>query len=250
MMYPATTTTATTTAMQDSAVVESFGAAQSTIPRGLLPDGAACAELHSAPTKQPDLQYFQSLPVEEQALVDTAVDRRKADFGDSRWCAHQALKSFMDVQPPILRGPRGMPLFPDGIAGSLTHTEGFRAALLAPTHRWQSVGIDAEVARPLPEGVFSTIARPGEQRRIRNTMRSEDLQLLDTVLFSAKEATYKAWFPLTHRFLDFDQADIDLRADGTFTSYLLARPVPVPFIQGRWTIRNGYVITVTAVPAN
>ena len=179
-----------------------------------------------------------------------AVDRRKADFGDSRWCAHQALKNFMDAHPPILRGPRGMPLFPEGVVGSLTHTAGFRAALLAPARRWASVGIDAEKAIPLPEGVFNTIARPGEQRRIRRTMRANDLQLLDTVLFSAKEATYKAWFPLTHRFLDFDQADIDLRADGTFTSYLLTRPVPVPFIQGRWIIRNGLVITAAAVPAN
>lgn len=234
------------TAPDDLAVVESFGARQPTIPRRLLPRGAACAELHSTTG---DLRQFNALSAEEQALVGGAVDRRKADFGDSRWCAHQALKNFMDVHPPILRGPRGMPLFPHGISGSLTHTEGFRAALLAPARRWASVGIDVEAARPLPEGVFNTIARPGEQRRIHKMMRTEDLQLLDTVLFSAKEATYKTWFPLTHRFLDFDQADIDLRLDGTFTSYLLARPVPVPFIQGRWTIRNGYVITVAAVPA-
>lgn len=235
------------TDLDDVAVVESFGAQQPTIPRGLLPRGAACAELHN---EAGDLSQFHALSAEEQELVCGAVDRRKADFGDSRWCAHQALKNFMDAHPPILRGPRGMPLFPEGVVGSLTHTAGFRAALLAPARRWASVGIDAEKAIPLPEGVFNTIARSGEQRRIRRTMRANDLQLLDTVLFSAKEATYKAWFPLTHRFLDFDQADIDLRADGTFTSYLLARPVPVPFIQGRWIIRNGLVITAAAVPAN
>jgi len=235
------------TAPGELAIVETFGAQQPTIPRGLLPQGTVCAELHSV---QGDLSQFHALPAEEQALVNGAVDRRKADFGDSRWCAHQALKNFMDAHPPILRGPRGMPLFPQGISGSLTHTPTVSVRHCWRHPSWASVGIDVEVARPLPEGVFNTITSLGEQRRIHKVMRSEDLQLLDTVLFSAKEATYKTWFPLTHRFLDFDQADIDLRPDGTFTSYLLARPVPVPFIQGRWTIRNGYVITAAAVPAS
>ena len=35
------------TAPGDLAIVETFGAQQPTIPRGLLPQGTACAELHS-----------------------------------------------------------------------------------------------------------------------------------------------------------------------------------------------------------
>ena len=131
-----------------------------------------------------------------------------------------------------------MPVFPDGISGSLTHTEGFRAALVGHSHRWRSLGIDAEPARNLPDGVLQAIANRHERRRLRNLSANHGVQCADTVLFSAKEATYKAWFPLTQRFLDFDQADIDLRADGTFTSYLLVRPVPVPFIQGRWLVKT------------
>ncbi|UBI07847.1 4'-phosphopantetheinyl transferase superfamily protein [Corynebacterium falsenii] len=211
----------------------------------MLPTGTRCVEVHSA---SGDLSNFYELCPEEQQLVANAVDRRKADFGDSRWCAHRAMSEFV-VDQPIMRGERGMPVFPDGVTGSLTHTEGFRAAIVGRSSRWRSLGIDAEPVGPLPEGVFNTIALPGEQRRIRRTTRHTGLRDLDKVLFSAKEATYKAWFPLTHRFLDFDQADIDIRPDGTFVSYLLVRPVPVPFIQGRWAVRDGFVVTVAAVAA-
>lgn len=215
------------------------------IPEAMLPTGTRCVEVHSAAG---DLSNFHDLSLEEQALVANAVDRRKADFGDSRWCAHRAMSEFVEDQP-IMRGERGMPVFPDGVTGSLTHTDGYRAAIVGRSSRWRSLGIDAEPDGPLPEGVFNTIALPAEQRRIRRTTRHTGLRDLDKVLFSAKESTYKAWFPLTHRFLDFDQADIDIRPDGSFISYLLVRPVPVPFIQGRWAVRDGFVVTVASVAA-
>ena len=205
----------------------------------ILPSGTHCVELHSGAG---NLERYLQLDDAEQELVAQGVDKRKADFGDSRWCAHQALKG-LRMDGPIMRGLRGMPTFPEGTVGSLTHTEGFRAAVVGRSTRWKSLGIDAEPAAPLPDGVFEAIARPEEHHR----MRTLDIPFADKVLFSAKETTYKTWFPLTHRFLDFDQADIDLRPDGTFTSYLLTRPVPVPFIQGKWAVEGGYVITIAGV---
>lgn len=67
-------------------------------------------------------------------------------------------------------------------------------------------------------------------------------------MFCTKEATYKAWFPMTLRWLGFEDAEIDIRDDGTFFSYLLVRPTPVPFIEGRWKIEAGYVCASTFVP--
>lgn len=183
----------------------------------------------------------------EQALVSESVVIRQAEFGDARWCAHQALRDLghFDTEP-ILRGKQGMPLWPNGITGSMTHTEGFRAAVVAPKTKVLSMGLDAEPAQPLPPGVVSSIARPGEMRQLER-LRAGGLECADRLLFCAKEATYKAWFPMTHRWLGFDEAEIDLRDDGTFISYLLVRPTPVPFISGRWMVRDGYVIATTAV---
>ena len=139
-----------------------------------------------------------------------------------------------------------MPLWPSSVSGSLTHTDGFRAAVVAPRLLVRSMGLDAEPAEPLPKDVLGSIARVGELPQLK---RLEDMgiECADRLLFCAKEATYKAWFPLTHRWLGFEQAEIDLRDDGTFVSYLLVRPTPVPFISGKWVLRDGYVIATTAV---
>ena len=109
-----------------------------------------------------------------------------------------------------------------------------------------SMGLDAEPAEPLPEGVLGSIARDSELPQL-DQLRSGGLGCADRLLFCAKEATYKAWFPLTHRWLGFDQAEIDIRADGSFVSYLLIRPTPIPFISGRWIIRDGFLVAATAV---
>jgi 4'-phosphopantetheinyl transferase EntD len=108
------------------------------------------------------------------------------------------------------------------------------------------MGLDAEPAEPLPREVISSIARPGEMPQLER-LRAEGIKCADRLLFCAKEATYKAWFPMTHRWLGFEDAEIDIRSDGSFISYLLTRPTPVPFISGRWMVKDGYVIAATAV---
>jgi enterobactin synthetase component D / holo-[acyl-carrier protein] synthase len=75
----------------------------------------------------------------------------------------------------------------------------------------------------------------------------------DRVLFCAKEATYKAWFPLTHRWLGFEDAHIVFDVDasgqaGTFTSEILIDPAaesgpPLTALSGRWSVRDGLALT-------
>ncbi|WP_115686286.1 4'-phosphopantetheinyl transferase [Corynebacterium senegalense] len=189
-----------------------------------------------------DLTNYRELLPEEQGLVSQAVDSRKGEFGDARWCAHQALRELgVETEEAILRGERGMPLWPEGFTGSMTHTEGFRAAVAAPTRHVLSIGLDAEPADRLPEEVVGEIARPRELATIEK-LRADGIDCADRIVFCAKEATYKCWFPMTRRWLDFGEAEIDIRPDGTFLSYLLARPTPVPFFEGRWEERGGYIV--------
>jgi len=77
----------------------------------------------------------------------------------------------------------------------------------------------------------------------------------DRLLFCAKESVYKAWFPLTRRWLGFEQAAItvDPRA-GAFTAELLEPAVALDGrrlagFAGRWLARDGLVLTAITVPA-
>lgn len=234
-----------------------------------LPSGTAVVELHTDGT--PDLERYEALHPRERHLVARAVASRRSDFGDARWCAHEALRRWgteaCDI--PILRGDSGMPLFPDGVVGTLSHTEGIRGALVGDAVTWRSVGLDVEQAVPLPAGVFNAVTSPSERwalsRLVGDTGRE---RLLGTVLFSAKETVYKSWFPLAGRFLDFDEAEVALdmsRGDvgsagsaggsgqgyvgGSWRARLLTSPTPVDEIHGSWVVRGGYVATVCGVRA-
>ncbi|TYK44141.1 4'-phosphopantetheinyl transferase superfamily protein [Actinomadura decatromicini] len=185
------------------------------------------------------------LPAEE-AVVSQAVDKRRREFATARWCARRAMAELGVPPGPILPGERGAPRWPDGVVGSMTHCDGYRAAAVARAGEVRSIGIDAEPDAPLPKGVFETIALPEEQLRTVPGVHA------DRLLFSAKESVYKAWFPLTRRWLDFDEADIVLRADGTFSARILAatRPgegIPPDGFTGRWTTASGLLMTAIVV---
>ena len=153
----------------------------------------------------------------------------------------------------IASGRRGEPLWPPGIVGSITHCAGYRGCALATTSTLTSIGIDAEPHAALPEGLVASVATAAERRQLRDLGRQAPEIHWDRLLFSAKECVYKAWFPLTHRRLDF--ADVEVRVDcddGGFSARLLV-PGPmlaggeVTTLSGRWLVCNGLVATAIAV---
>ena len=217
-----------------------------TLLAGVLPGslGAlAAAELYTDPKE------LAPLP-EEEPLIARSVAKRRNEFITVRYCARQALVD-LGVEPvPILKGDKGEPRWPDGIVGSLTHCEGFRGAAVGRREFVRSVGIDAEPHDVLPHGVLDAISLPVERRELQDMPTGVHW---DRVLFCAKEATYKAWFPLTHRWLGFEDAHIVFDVDGTgqagtFTSQILIDPAaesgpPLTSLAGRWSVRNGIALT-------
>ena len=245
------------------------------ISTGFFPDGCAWSELRVPEPTQPSRnadwpsvsrRNWDALHPQERAYVSDAVLLRRAQFADARACARNALTDLTGhdhADTVIGKGERGMPLFPRGVGGSLTHTTGFRAAVVARTDTLKSVGVDAEVAKPLLDGVSDAVLTPRDLQHIdalhqhgQHHVRHHegDLQLfpaekiLETVVFSAKEALYKSWFPLARVFLDFSQADIELHRDGTLTAFVhhdVASGVVPRTIPGRWMVGSGYVVTST-----
>ncbi|MEV0468576.1 4'-phosphopantetheinyl transferase family protein [Streptomyces prunicolor] len=179
----------------------------------------------------------------ELALISSAAPRRRAEFTTARVCARQALARLGIAAAPILSGARREPIWPDGVVGSITHCAGYRAAAIGRSTWFTTIGIDAEPNEPLPDGLLEHISLPQERRRRAHA----DGTHLDRLLFSAKESVYKAWFPLTRRWLGFEQAAITLEPDGTFDAELLVAG-PVSGFHGRWLARDELIVTAIATP--
>jgi 4'-phosphopantetheinyl transferase EntD len=214
----------------------------------IVPPSVIAVEAFDDP---PDAQLYP----QEEELLRKAVTIRRLEFGTARWCARRALAKLGLPAAPILPGPHREPIWPDGVAGSMTHCPGYRAAALAHSTDIATIGIDAEPDGPLPDGVGDRIASPEELPVLAELIAAAPGTSWDKLLFSAKESTYKAWFPLAQRWLGFMDAAISISpADGTFTARLL---VPGPMLagrqltefRGRWLVRNGLVVTAIAVPA-
>jgi len=196
---------------------------------------------------------------EEEAVIARAVEKRRREFTAVRACARQAMEKLGVPPQPVLPGERGAPRWPDGLVGSMTHCEGYCAAALVRAGDLASLGIDAELHDQLPDGVLDVVALPAEQMRLRGLVSSRPSVHWDRLLFSAKESVYKAWFPLTGKWLDFLDADIEIdpgaAADvpGAFRARLLV-PGPkvdgrrVQVLDGRWTVRRGLIATAVVVP--
>jgi 4'-phosphopantetheinyl transferase EntD len=160
--------------------------------------------------------------------------------------------------PPARDAPeawaRRAPVWPDGIAGSMTHCRGYRAAAVARRDVVASLGVDAEPHGPLPGRVLHRVTLTRERDMLLERAAERDDVAWDRVLFSAKESVFKAWFPLTRRWLGFEECRVDLRADGTLRATLL---VPGPTVggvrvegfDGRWRALARHVATVVAMPA-
>jgi enterobactin synthetase component D / holo-[acyl-carrier protein] synthase len=191
---------------------------------------------------------------EEETVVDRAVDKRRREFTTARACARQALAQLGERRQAIPSGLRGAPQWPTGVVGSITHCDGYRACAVARATDFATLGIDAERNEPIPVGVLADIALPPERESLRRLMHDQPGVRWDRLLFSAKEAVYKAWYPLAGRWLGFEDALVAIDTAGTFSARLLVDGPPLggrqlTGFEGRWLARDGLVLAATAVPA-
>lgn len=211
----------------------------------ILPDGVVVAAVRG------DIVDDALFPVEEEVIA-RAVEKRRREFTTGRACARRALAQLGLPAQPIPSGARGAPRWPAGTVGSITHCDGYRACAVARASDFASVGIDAEPNEPLPDGILEDIALPGE----RGLMHESAEVRWDRLLFCIKEAVYKVWFPLTGKWLGFEDATVEIDVPGkSFAARLL---VPGPVLEGRelrgfsgrWTVRDGLLLAAIAEPAS
>jgi 4'-phosphopantetheinyl transferase EntD len=190
---------------------------------------------------------------EEEQIIAHAVEPRRREYATVRSCARACLRRLGYPNVPILPGLGGAPTWPAGVHGSMTHCAGYAAAAVGPHPRICAIGIDAEPDAPLPEGVLDLVATPAEQDRLAAPTPVRDGPNWDRLLFSAKEALYKAWFPLVGVWLDHQEAEIHFHPhEATFTALLsrdglIVNGRQVHRLHGRWTRERKILVTAVIV---
>lgn len=188
---------------------------------------------------------------EEAAQLGRVVPKRMREFATGRHCARSALRKLGLSGGPILQGSQREPIWPPGIAGSITHCDGYCAAAVARRWHVRTIGIDAEVHDKLPEGVADLVLV--EEERLWLSKAPGGVHW-DRLLFSAKESVFKAWFPITELSLDFKDALIVLSLeDNSFYAKLVRSTVMASLdlttFSGKFLVRGRLILTSVTAPS-
>jgi enterobactin synthetase component D len=138
-------------------------------------------------------QYAALLPLQ---MKDVAAVRQQ-EFIAGRYCAFKASKELGIHLESLPSAKTREPVWPQDIVGSISHSKLLALSCISLAVNYDSLGIDAEeiLSESVAESVQETIAT------------SDEAALLNKK-FSAKEAFYKALFPLTREFIDFKEVKL------------------------------------------
>jgi 4'-phosphopantetheinyl transferase EntD len=168
----------------------------------LFPPGALVAELREP--GNPSLLF----PAEAQ-YIGKAVLKRAQEFAAGRLCARALLAELGVHDCPVTVADDRQPVWPESLVGSITHTAGLCAAVVAQRTRLRAVGLDSEVAGSVKPELWPSICTSFEIEWLRSLPESQRT-IAATLIFSAKEAFYKCQYPLLRERLGFHDARVEV----------------------------------------
>ena len=173
--------------------------------RALFPEVVVGAELARPGDAEP-------LFSEEEAYVARAVETRRLEYALGRTCARRALAALGLSPLPLPSNTDRSVRWPAGFWGSITHTKGLCAAVAARHGDVAGVGIDAEERARVTPKLWSQIASPREIAWFESAGDAATANERATLLFSAKEAFYKAQFCVSRTFVGFHEVELEFAA--------------------------------------
>jgi 4'-phosphopantetheinyl transferase EntD len=168
---------------------------------GLFPLGVVGAHLAGAAP-------VSLLTESELGAISHCAEKRIGDFAAGRLCARRALAEFGVHDYSLLSAPDRQPLWPPGLLGSITHTEGYSAAVVTRRGHVRSLGLDSETIAAVHEELWPRILGASE-RACLGRLPEAARDTAAALMFAAKEAFYKCQFTLTGEWLEFEDVHIE-----------------------------------------
>jgi 4'-phosphopantetheinyl transferase EntD len=143
----------------------------------------------------------------EAAHLGRAVPQRAREFAAARLCARRALAEFGMAEFPVKVAADRQPIWPATMVGSITHTEGFCAAVVAQRSVAISLGLDTERTGHVNPEIWPVICVSDETEWLAS-LPAPQRAAAATLIFAAKEAFYKFQYPLVQERLHFRDARV------------------------------------------
>ena len=143
------------------------------------------------------------LPEEAAAFASSVAKVRRAS-GAARTVARQLLERLGHPTCAVPKSASGAPIWPPDVVGSMAHDSRVAVAAVGRSRDIAALGIDVEPAEILPPDLLDIVATPQERSRL------GDDPCGGRLLFVAKEAVYKAVYPLDQTFLDHHDVHVSL----------------------------------------
>ena len=199
----------------------------------------------------PAVAATERLYPEEASSVAGAVEKRRLEFTLGRACGRAALVHLGASAGPITVDPERAPVWPRDVVGSITHRSHLAAAAVAWQSHFAGIGLDVETAAQLSPKVTARVCTAAELDWISSHPAPKGA-CWGTVIFSAKEAVYKAIFPLTRRWLGFSDVEIHLEPDhrrfvSRFVGESAGRLSSIGELSGTFAIRDGLVLAAVTL---
>nr|WP_081963214.1 4'-phosphopantetheinyl transferase superfamily protein [Pseudomonas sp. ML96] len=182
------------------------------------------------------------------------VAKRQGEYLAGRLCAREALRRLYGQALVPGRDEDGVPLWPNGMVGSITHGAGQAAAIVASSQQWRGLGLDLEkqLSAERAAKLAGEILTPAELQRAAGLDAQAFAQLV-TLTFSLKESLFKALYPLVlQRFYFHDAELIEHGASDARLRLLLDLHQEWPAgseLHGRYAEFDGYLLSLVAIPA-
>lgn len=152
--------------------------------------------------------------------LQRAALKRQQEYLAGRWCVAQAQQALgLSVSNPAIGADRA-PQWPTEQCGSISHSQGRAAAIVADRRYFQSAGLDIEhcLTKARAQRLAGEILTPAELQQWQNLPNDQQARAL-TVSFCLKEALFKTLYPLTGVRFYFHDAECDNTADNTIDSH-------------------------------
>lgn len=137
------------------------------------------------------------------------VAKRQTEYLAGRLCARETLLTLTGVASVPTVGDDRAPQWPAAICGSITHGQGWAAAISAQHSDWRGLGIDAEKLLPeqRAERLSGEILTSSELHQLVG-LSDEERAWRISLTFSLKESLFKALYPLTLKRFYFHDAEL------------------------------------------